>query len=121
MTTISNIVQVLGHQGCKLNLSQLVAFISVSCVINKQILLIYESGQQPGDVPPFLPPEPRALLAKTCGFSEEDVKLCWKAVGTLVWKSDEVLESVKDNSSIHNLFCSAKHPFFCEFPVCLFT
>jgi hypothetical protein len=118
MTTIGEIVQVLGDRGCRLSLSQLVAFISVSRIIRKQILLVYESSHRPEDIPPLLPPEPRVLLAKTCGLSEEDVKTCWEAVGTLVWKPDEMLESVKDDSSVHNLFRSAEHPFFREYPVC---
>jgi hypothetical protein len=116
MTTIGDIVQILGHQGCKLNISQLVAFISVSRIIKKQILLVYESTQRAEDIPPLLPPEPRILLAKTCGLSDEDVKLCWKAVAALVWKPDNMLESVKDSGSIYNLFRSAEHPFFRTFP-----
>jgi hypothetical protein len=117
MTTIGDIVQILGHQGCKLNISQLVAFISVSRIIKKQILLVYDSSQRPEDIPSLLPPEPRMLLAKTCGLSEEDVKLCWKAVAALVWKPDDMLESVKDSGSIYNLFRCAEHPFFRAFPI----
>jgi hypothetical protein len=85
----------MGKDGRKLPLSQLIVFISVCSRIKKQILLLYNSKQSPADVPPLLPPTTRAFLATACSMTEDDDKRCCGAVGELIWKGDEHLESMK--------------------------